>query len=628
MKNKILLKTLLVLMIAFSATSLRAQSISGNIKGFESAASLGFATVDIYKADKLVASVLTDASGNFNVSLDTGLYRCEIQYAGYHKVTQEFKVTDDEKAIINLKKDKESRYKAPSVDDEEIYEKSEISRGYYAEPDMMMDYDGSGAAEGEVYRDKLFIRPPGDEGGPQVGSGVLTAGEVNDFSKWDLWSDLTEGDLATYRSQWDISPSGRYMIEVTNQNGLPLSDAKLKLVLGSKVIFSSRTDNTGKAELWAAHRVQSTAAEDLEILIEYKGDEKKIKRPKKFGDGFNRVSFRADCEQSQLVDIAFVVDATGSMGDELNFLKAELNDVIYKSKSISNSLNFRFANVFYRDHGDAYVTRSMQFSRVLSEAVSFISEQSANGGGDNPEAVEIALDSAINNLDWSTDARARILFLVLDAPPHQTPEIKTKMIKLMKDAAEKGIRVVPVTASGIGKGTEYLMRSMALLTNGTYTFLTDHSGVGGSHIEPSTDSYDVEKLNDLLVRVIKSFTYMPDCEQNVPELDLPYSDSVVVIPTVNDSVASDSGDSEPSIESQLRWSFYPNPTRGLVNIKANVDIEELHVTDLSGKILRRLDHIKADRVVQTDLNGFASGIYLIRYPVGEKWVSGKVVLIK
>lgn len=187
MKNKILLKTLLVLMIAFSATSLRAQSISGNIKGFETAASLGFATVDIYKADKLVASVLTDASGNFNVSLDTGLYRCEIQYAGYHKVTQEFKVTDDEKAIINLKKDKESRYKAPSVDDEEIYEKSEISRGYYAEPDMMMDYDGSGAAEGEVYRDKLFIRPPGDEGGPQVGSGVLTAGEVNDFSKWDLW---------------------------------------------------------------------------------------------------------------------------------------------------------------------------------------------------------------------------------------------------------------------------------------------------------------------------------------------------------------------------------------------------------------------------------------------------------
>jgi hypothetical protein len=35
-------------------------------------------------------------------------------------------------------------------------------------------------------------------------------------------------------------------------------------------------------------------------------------------------------------------------------------------------------------------------------------------------------------------------------------------------------------------------------------------------MEPSTDHYDVESLNDLLVRVLKSYTYMPDCQQQTP----------------------------------------------------------------------------------------------------------------
>lgn len=626
MKYSFLLKSISILALVLTAIGVSAQSISGNIKGFESSSSLGFATVDIYKSGKLVASVLADASGNFNVSLDTGSYTCQIQYAGYHKITQEFKVTDDEKAIFNLKEDKKSRYKAPTeMEREEEADAIDVgSRGMISESSTIFDGGETRKLKGKT--EDIGIYRPGDDF-PQPGSGMLTAGEVNDFAKWNLWTDLTAGELKEHQRYWDIAPAQRYMVEVLSRGGLPIVDAKLKLLSAGKIIFQSRSDNTGKAELWGVYRRQMEELTDVEITVEYKGNVKKIKKPKVFGEGNNRIAFAADCEQSQVVDIAFVVDATGSMGDELNFLKEELNDVVYKAKAISTSMNLRFANVFYRDYADAYLTKTMPFSRVLTESTAFISQQFAGGGGDHPEAVDVALDSAINKLEWSGEARARLLFLVLDAPPHQTPEMNTRLISLSKEAAKKGIKIIPITASGVTKSLEYVMRSMALITNGTYTFLTNHSGIGGDHMEPSTDSYDVEKLNDLMVRLIKSFTYMPDCEQNIPELDLPYSDSTVLVPNQqNDSTATDSLGLAPELN--LQWKFYPNPTRGIVNIRANRDIIELYITDLSGKLIRKIEGLKANRVEQTNLSGFAAGIYLIRYPVGQKWVSGKLVLIK
>src|SRR5690606_6692027 len=113
-------------------------------------------------------------------------------------------------------------------------------------------------------------------------------------------------------------------------------------------------------------------------------------------------------------------------------------------------------------------------------------------GGDTPEAVEVALDSAINHLSWSAEARARVIFLVLDAGPHITPDVRQRMKVLARQAAAKGIRIVPVAASGTDKATEYLRRSLALSTNGTYTHLSDHSGVGRAHMATTTDHFEVE----------------------------------------------------------------------------------------------------------------------------------------
>ena len=47
---------------------------------------------------------------------------------------------------------------------------------------------------------------------------------------------------------------------------------------------------------------------------------------------------------------------------------------------------------------------------------------------------------------------------------------------------------------------------MAIYTDGTYTFITNHSGVGNDHIIPTVGEYQVEQLNNLIVRLIEQYT--------------------------------------------------------------------------------------------------------------------------
>ncbi len=635
--------------VFFSLFSLHfyAQSRSGNMNTVLEGekVNMSYGNVDIYREGKLVKTVLTDEKGNFNVKLDTGTYQCVLNYVGFEPVKQTITVRGDEKkdfaiegsdkAMARLKKERakteayETLIESTSSTYMDTYDAKDRDDGggYFSEPPPPV----SGGIVPMEAKYKEFI-------GKKIGnnSGPLTAGEVNDFAKWSLWNGYSTGVFAETIKSWNLFPKGRYTIQLKNRDGLPIADAKVKLLLSGKSIFQARSDNTGKAELWLTIKNENPEINGkLSIEIEKNGKKEKIARITAFEQGINHATLEIDCEQSQVVDIAFVFDATGSMGDELRFLQNEIKQIIFDSKKVDDKLNFRFANVFFRDKGDAFVTKNMPFTRILSEANSYIDEQSAGGGGDTPEAVEAALDEALNNLEWSDDARARLLFLMLDAPPHNTPEIQVKLEKMIRLAAEKGVRIIPIGASGMQKDTEYLMRMLALGTNGTYAFLTNHSGIGGHHIEATTDKYEVETLNALMVRLIKSYTFMPDCQSQIQDPQLPYPDSIVQYPfvdTIRDSTGNLVNDSirfdpnKPRDSLNIQWTYYPNPTHGIVNVLVDRDIAELYITDIMGKEIMVLKEIYKDRPKQFDLSQYPTGIYLIRYQVGSKWLTGKIVL--
>jgi hypothetical protein len=464
---------------------------------------------------------------------------------------------------------------------------------------------------------------------------LLTAGEINDFTKWVLWNDITMSELKQYATLWGILPESRFCVQLTNKAENPVVDAKVKLVDSkNKVVWEARTDNTGKAELWAGlFSDKKDSLSSYSIQIEYQKNVFKINKAIPFNQGVNVLKLPVACESSNNVDVMFVVDATGSMTDEIKYLKAELLDIITNVQSLNKNLVINLGSVFYRDKGDQYITRKSDLSSTISQTISFIDKQDAGGGGDYEEALEEALNEAVANCKWSSEARTRILFLILDAPPHANSDVLKKLESIISIAAQKGIRIVPIAGSGVSKSSEYLFRSMALATNGTYTFLTDDSGIGDSHIKPTTDTYKVELLNDLLLRLFKQYTYVPICEKPV---EFTQSDlQQIPIDSTNSMILPDSllaqDSTKVSIEAEVKpnWKYYPNPTSGLLNVEIKSTVFELFITDNSGKILQRVEVKNPDRIFLLDLATYPNGIYFVRYYYQKgKSVVGKVVLTR
>lgn len=472
-------------------------------------------------------------------------------------------------------------------------------------------------------------------------AGQLTSGEINDFSKWALWEDIDKTDLSNYNKQWQLYPENRFVVQVANSKKLPVHNATVVLMdeTGS-VVWSAKTDNTGKAELWAG-MFSGKADKKYSINVIYDNKSYPVKKADSFANGINFVEIPVDCSQEKNVDVAFMIDATGSMGDEIRYLQAELSDVMTQIKDSLPGFNIRLAIVFYRDLGDNFVVIQKDFTSNIPDAIKYLQATGAGGGGDYPEAVDSALSVSVNQLSWSSDAVARILFPVLDAPPHGESSNIESLHRSIPVAASKGIRIVPLACSGIDKSTEYMLRSFALATNGTYVFLTDHSGIGNPHIAPTTDEYKVELLNQALVRIILSFSKSPECDAVKPNIENQQDTAVATLPiprdtaktqdsiAVADSLKTDTNLVAPLPE--ISWRYYPNPTDGLLTVEI-VNLPEgdngfLYLTDLNGKLLRRYE-VKESNNISVDISEFPTGTYYLTYFYGtESKLCAPVVLL-
>ncbi len=335
--------------------------------------------------------------------------------------------------------------------------------------------------------------------------GVITAGEWNDLDNWTFWETIiNKENFKSMPSHWSFFNNNRISVQVLQADSTPINNAIVKLKRNGTIIFNARTDNKGKAELWADLFQFTSNIDYSKLEIDINNGSTVVTNVKPYKDGINKIVSATNAVENS-IQISFVVDATGSMADELEYLKTELLDVISRVKNSNSSSLVSTSAVFYRDQGDDYVTRVSNFSSDNNVTINFIKNQKADGGGDFPEAVHSALDKAINELQWTVNAKTKLLFLILDAPPHRDNSVIAELQQLILKASEKGIKIIPITASGIDKETEFLMRFFSISTNGTYVFITNHSGVGNEHLEATVGQYEVEYLNNLMVRLINKY---------------------------------------------------------------------------------------------------------------------------
>lgn len=199
------------------------------------------------------------------------------------------------------------------------------------------------------------------------------------------------------------------------------------------------------------------------------------------------------------IDVAFVIDTTASMGDELAYVQREI--VSIEGRIHAQAPDTRFGVVIYRDRGDEYVTRSTPLHADPNVARDAIANANADGGGDIPEAVAEALEATVE-LGWRADSSvAKVVFWIADA--EEDTGTGPRVANAIRAAAAHGVHIYPIAASGASERAERTMRSAAQFTGGRYLFLTDDSGIGNPHAVPKLPCYVVQKLDAAMLRVVR-----------------------------------------------------------------------------------------------------------------------------
>ncbi|EDL48107.1 VWA domain-containing protein [Erythrobacter sp. SD-21] len=337
-------------------------------------------------------------------------------------------------------------------------------------------------------------RPPQ----PRPQSGLLTAGEHDDLLNPELYAAyVRKSDLGQRIASLPVLDTSRILrVEAKDARGqaVPFMPIELRCEDGNSITLNSVAD--GSAVFFPAlDRLSET------VWVRAGRSEWRMVRLSA-GEGAQSVTIRSDraAEAVRKLDLALVVDVTGSMGDELRFLKEELRSIIDQLEARHRDIDIRVAFSFYRDEGDDFVTQTFDFDSDVARAQTRLAAQHAGGGGDYEEAMQDALVRAAQ-LEWRKDA-VKSLLLVGDAPPHDE-DIPRTWLAAEHLRAER-VHVVPVGASGVADVAEYVMRAMAAATQSRYTFLTDDSGIGNPHAKPALDCYLVTRLDQLLRRVIDS----------------------------------------------------------------------------------------------------------------------------
>ena len=342
-------------------------------------------------------------------------------------------------------------------------------------------------------------------------SGALRAGSVDDNEQWADYLVYRGQVLAAGLDVHDVDVTGRIVVEVVDRSGRPVLGATVQLSPsgGGAPVATAVTHADGRVFLFAP-------ANAIELQQQQKQQAPAYNVQAGLGAANATVPL-ADVPLTRLkldiagtgaptkLDVLFCVDTTGSMGDEIGQLKANMVSIADRIASLPVKPDVHFALTVFRDRGDSYITRTFDFTGNVGDFTKALGEISAQGGGDTPESVNAALDDAIHKPAWRGADTVKLMFLVGDAAPHLDYPGDNDYAKEVFEAAKAGIVIDPIASSGLGDQGEYVFRQLAELTGGRFTFLT--YGPAGAPEPGDTTThhvrdYSVLSLDDLVVRLV------------------------------------------------------------------------------------------------------------------------------
>jgi len=208
------------------------------------------------------------------------------------------------------------------------------------------------------------------------------------------------------------------------------------------------------------------------------------------------------------VDVLFILDTTGSMGEEIERLRSTIEIISANITALKPKPSLRFGMVLYRDQGDEYDTKVVPFTSDLGKFQKALDEVGADGGGDEPEDLQAALHDAVAKMKWNADG-IRLGFIVTDASPHLDYGQEATYAASVREAKAKGIKFFSIGAGGLPLEGEYPLRQIAQYTQGKYIFLTygekgeAAGGKEGSVSHHTGSNFATDKLEAIVIKFVR-----------------------------------------------------------------------------------------------------------------------------
>ena len=356
---------------------------------------------------------------------------------------------------------------------------------------------GGGPGGGEAGRASPTAAPPQPGSNIQVG---LRAGSVDDNARF--------ADYLTYRQAFDAEHLATHSLDVTERHTFTVATPSGDPVLGADVaildgggkkVSELRTYSDGRA-LWFPRATGVGDAQRFTAVVSKDNATKTVTLDRSVLD--HRVVLDAQPRPGSVpLDIEFLVDATGSMADEIAQLKASMADIAGRIAALPAHPDVRFALTIYRDRVDSFLTRTWNFTSDVGAFQQSIAGVTAEGGGDYPEDVQQGLHDALTKPSWRGPGTVKVVFLVGDAPPHLDYPDDPDYVTDVTSAARDGIKIESLGASGLDDQGEYIWRQLAEVTLGQFLFLTYGPNDTTTH---HVSGYTPDNLDDLVIRLVSA----------------------------------------------------------------------------------------------------------------------------
>lgn len=344
--------------------------------------------------------------------------------------------------------------------------------------------------------------------------GPLQAGEIDDNEEFAAYLQY-RWDYHQYLNYpvEELDVSERHIIRVTNREGLPVLGAQVAISSGQRNVTTLLTTATGKVYFFPRAYPYADAP-SYTVTVRKGQASQSFTLTREQQDALWEVTLDVPRTRPPVqLDVLFLVDSTGSMSDEIEQLKDNMLSISAQIEALPENPDVRFGLVYYRDRGDVYVVRTVDFTGDVQQFQRELMAVSAGGGDDTPESLNEALHEAVSRTHWRVENTVSLIFLVADAPPHlDYPQDYSYAEELLR-AVQMGIKVFPIGSRLDGedfyqKQAEYIFRQMAQFTGGHFIFLTyadtpQSSGEPGTEYSVPEGRYTVEDLDALVVKLVR-----------------------------------------------------------------------------------------------------------------------------